>query len=267
MTNGSDEPKAPGRRGRPSDTAEPSTEASERAAAAIRAEGRTQKWVADQLGVSERTVRRWLDGRPENRGPTRETAERLARLLKTPELVELWWPPREPPAAPPAPPAVPADDGARSRRHRLRIAAGATAVLVLLGVLIGSAVSRGNPDPPVDPASEPVTPGPAAPAAGCGSPTAGAPAAARTVTGKVCGDYAGNRAPARSIGLWTKPGMSTGCDLDACPPETKQAGRVTVGRNISVSCVVADGQMLRNGSAGEPGYYEDRRWVRLAPGQ
>ncbi|MEU8606666.1 hypothetical protein AB0C29_01490 [Actinoplanes sp. NPDC048791] len=83
----------------------------------------------------------------------------------------------------------------------------------------------------------------------------------------VSGQYAGNRIPAKTIGLWTKPGMSSGCELDACPVGTRQQGRVSVGQAVAVSCVVADGQMLRNGSAGEPGYYEDQRWVRLVPGQ
>jgi len=61
--------------------------------------------------------------------------------------------------------------------------------------------------------------------------------------------------------------MSSGCELDACPAGTRQAGRIAVGQTLAVSCVVADGQMLRNGSSGEPGYYEDQRWVRLVPGQ
>jgi hypothetical protein len=78
---------------------------------------------------------------------------------------------------------------------------------------------------------------------------------------------AGEAHPAKTIGLWTKPGMSSGCELDACPDGTVQAGRVAVGQTITVSCVVADGQMLRNSSSDEPGYYEDQKWVRLEPGQ
>ncbi|BCY09792.1 helix-turn-helix domain-containing protein [Actinoplanes sp. L3-i22] len=272
MSDGREESKGTARRGRPSDTAEPSPAASERAAAAIRVAGRTQQWVADHLGVSERTLRRWLDGRPQNRGPTRVMAAALAGLLDAPELVGLWWPGPDSVGAPPtSSSAAPAGGGATDHRRTPVIVGSMTAILVVVAVVIVVAVSRGDKAAlPVKTAKAPVSPGIAStgPAAvTCGSPAVGASAAAGTVTGNVCGVYAGNRLPAKTIGLWTKPGMSSGCDLDACPPGTVQAGRVAVGQTVSVSCVVGGGQMLRNGSSGEPGYYEDKKWVRIVRGQ
>lgn len=237
MTDNRDEPGNAARVGRPSRSADPSPAASAAAAQAIRDRGLTQAAVAEQIHVSERQLGRWLNGR--ERGPAPEQAEALAVLLDRPDLVHLWWPPDRP--------------DRRPRSIGPALAAGGL-VVVLVTLVIGFVVMRddGRPDAPAPEVSS-RTPGPAV--------TSG------PVTGVVEGRFAGDRAPAKTIGLWTRPGMTDGCDLDDCPPGTKQAGRVEVGRTIAVSCAVVDGQMLRNGASGEPGYYEDERWLRLAPGQ
>lgn len=252
MTDDDNGSKIQRRVGRPPDTAEPSPAASELSAAAIRDSGRTQKWVASKLDVSERSLRRWLDGSPSSRGPTLEQAKAFAQLLGKPELVDLWWPPENPIAPTPAPPHVPEEKKSTARNRRtLVIVAGALAAV--LAVIIGIAVARDDKaEPPVAPTAVPLA--------------TASPAGSEPVKGKVNGEYAGNRVPAKTIGLWTKPGMSSGCDLASCPAGTRQAGRVSVGQTIAVSCVT-DGQMLRNGSSGDPGYYEDLRWLRLVPGQ
>lgn len=280
MTDDADQPKARRPIGRPPDTAEPCAAASELAAAAIRDSGRSRRSIAQALDVSERTLGRWLAGPPE-KGPVPDQARALARLLDKPELLSLWWPELDdagrasPAPAPPGPTPDPSATGAPElaghadhlpvrRRRRLLIGAAAVVALIAAGVLGVTASRRAEPDSPPNPtatASQSAIPvGPPATGAGA-TPVAGA------LQGVVNGQFAGDRSPAKTIGLWTKPGMADGCALDACPAGTRQAGRVPVGRTIAVSCVVADGQMLRNGASGEPGYYEDQRWVRLVPGQ
>jgi transcriptional regulator with XRE-family HTH domain len=236
MTDNHDEPGNGGRVGRPARSAEPSPEAGDAARRVIRDKNLTQASVAARMGVSERQLSRWLGGT--DRGPTLEQAQALAEVLETPALVDLWWPP----------------GGVTGGNHRrLLVGGGLLAVLLVVGI----ALLFTRDDDPADPSPTPTSL----------SSAAARPVATGPITAVVDGTFANNRPQAKTIGLWTRPGMSTGCDLDDCPAGTKQAGRVDVGATLAVSCVVLDGQMLRNGASGEPGYYEDERWLRLVPGQ
>jgi hypothetical protein len=71
---------------------------------------------------------------------------------------------------------------------------------------------------------------------------------------------------AHTIGLWSQPSQS--CDLTAlnqCVPGSTASGKVTLPATVRVTCVTS-GQKLRNGAPGASGYYEDDRWLLIAPG-
>ncbi|MFL6127154.1 hypothetical protein [Actinophytocola sp.] len=70
--------------------------------------------------------------------------------------------------------------------------------------------------------------------------------------------------PAKILGIWSRPSMDRDCGLSPCIDGTSQVAKVTLPKTITVVCV-ATGQTIRNGIPGEDGYYEDDRWVRIAP--
>ena len=67
-----------------------------------------------------------------------------------------------------------------------------------------------------------------------------------------------------SVGLWSRPSTTTGCDRSPRFPGTELAGRVRPATLVQVSCVVS-GQRVRNGEPGRPGYYDDDRWLLVVP--
>lgn len=70
--------------------------------------------------------------------------------------------------------------------------------------------------------------------------------------------------PIKTLGVWTKPSMNLDCHVSPCLDGTRQIAKVTLPETVTVVCV-ATGQMIRNGTPGDAGYYEDNRWVHIAP--
>lgn len=80
-------------------------------------------------------------------------------------------------------------------------------------------------------------------------------------TGEVNGSGPGTD-PTTPVSLWSKPSTSTGCEFSACAEDTRAVQKVSPGAAVTVACRL-QGQQIRNGLPGGPGFYEDDRWLRV----
>ena len=69
--------------------------------------------------------------------------------------------------------------------------------------------------------------------------------------------------PTEPVTVWDRP-ATTICSSDTpeCDPEAERVGVVQAGQVVDTLCV-AKGQVVRNGPPGEPGFYDDDRWVMI----
>lgn len=69
--------------------------------------------------------------------------------------------------------------------------------------------------------------------------------------------------PSEPVALWDRP-ATTICSsaTPGCDTKAMRAGVVRHGQVVDTLCI-ARGQVVRNGPPGEPGFYDDDRWVKL----